>query len=217
MPGMTIPFHPLKDKFVHGYRDWRGSNPVLLRPGTELCHSSPPPPQQPFAALTCIDPSKPLRIPFLLPAFTTSPWNELGKFAAHCVPRNIFPFILCLHHSSSKRPPHIWFQDLGSKQPAYLGLALFCGFHPISLSRGSNFQVCCLQQPLAPPSATILWPFGQVHDILPKSQWPGMQSAKQLYAGTREGSVLCFQPPYYNAIAFWQKQNLGLWSSENHL
>lgn len=96
--------------------------------GLSSFHSSPPPLQQPFVALTCIDPSKPLRIPFLLPASITSLEKSSGSLLP-TVCQGTFSYSSCACIIPVLRGPLIsGFRIWGANKSAYLGLSLFCEF-----------------------------------------------------------------------------------------
>lgn len=151
---MTIPISPLRRWICPRLPRLKRFESSFPKTRDWALHSSPPPPQQPFVALTHTDPPKPRRIPFLLPASTTSLEMSSGSLLP-TVCQGTFSYSSCACITPVLRGPPSLVSGFGVQTSLLLlihAFHCFVDFHPISLSRGLNVEVCSLQQPLAPHS-----------------------------------------------------------------
>lgn len=109
---------------MQGYTVWRDSNHLIL-----LFPCLTPSTLQPFVTLTCTDPSKPWRIPFLLPASTISLEMSSGSMLPTVCQRTFFYSSWACITAVLKGPLISSFKIWGaSNSSAYLGFLLCCRF-----------------------------------------------------------------------------------------
>lgn len=205
------PLNLWEDEFVQGHTDWRPRTEVF----SLLAAPPPPTPSSPLWLWNALILPSPKEFHFYFLALPPL-WKWVWKLTAHLVPRDIFLFILCSHHSSSKRPLISGFRIWIYWCPSW-----FCGFFTLShFPEASTLKFALSSSHWLPNLWTVLWHFSRSMVFFLGAMTQACTPLRGFKQGCEKVLPSVSSHLHDNAVAFWyfwQNQNFGLRSSGNHL